>query len=167
VSTENQIVVNALNRNYFNSTKNYTLSLLNAFNNIYYYTYNQETQQDYGYKIPITFGNYEKSIILEDVDNEQLKTGNINILPRLVLTFNGMTRVTERSSQKFQRFKKKVYLENPEGDGKDKLVLDTSFNSIPYDFEFTLLLQARGLSMGTQITEQILSYFNPTLSLKI
>lgn len=155
--------VNAINRRYFNSTKNYTLSLLNAFDNLYYHTLAEKNAEftDNAYKVPITFGNYEKSIILEDVVEKDIVSGNINIIPRLVLSFNGMTKVPERQTQKYQTFSKKV--RTPDG----KKSMDMSYNSVAYDFQYTLLLQTRGLTMATQLVEQILSYFNPSMNLNI
>ena len=52
--------ITALDRKYFNSTMNYTLSLLNAFDNLYYYVQevrDDEYINDKAYQVPITFGN--------------------------------------------------------------------------------------------------------------
>jgi len=175
-------LLKALDRKYFNSTQNYTLALLNAFDNVPYYVQERDEENNYVidkiYKVPITFGNYEKSIILQDINEQDIRSGNVNFLPRLVLSFDGMTRIPERGTQKFQKFKKRIplsslykgtaeYSKFESGEVIDKLILDMSYNSIPYDFNFTLLLQARGLSSATQITETILSYFNPSYNLKI
>ncbi len=155
--------IKALDTRYFNSTKNYTLSLLNAFDNIKYYV--QEIQEneyiyDKSYKVPITFGNYEKSLMLENVNEKDLTTGNFNFLPRLILSFDSMNRAVDRGTQKFQKFTD--YTRTIQDHQ-----LKMSYNSIPYDFNYTMLLQARGMSMATQITEQILSYFNPSMTLNI
>ncbi len=155
--------IKALDTRYFNSTKNYTLSLLNAFDNVKYYV--QEIQEneyiyDKSYKVPITFGNYEKSLMLENVNEKDLTTGNFNFLPRLILSFDSMNRAVDRGTQKFQKFTD--YTRTIQDHQ-----LKMSYNSIPYNFNYTMLLQARGMSMATQITEQILSYFNPSMTLNI
>jgi hypothetical protein len=156
----------ALDRKYFNSTMNYTLSLLSAFDHLYYYV--QETKpngdyyQDKAYKVPITFGNYEKSIVLEDVNESSITTGNLNIIPRMVLSFNSITKNTQRQTQKYQKFSRTLH--HPDD---NSIVMDMSYNSLSYDFEYTLLLQARGLTMATQLTEQILTKFNPSMNLNI
>jgi len=156
---------NALNFKYFNSTKNYTLSLLNALNNVKYYVHQDSNEfTDKVYTIPITFGNYEKCIALEDLSEKDIKSGNINVIPRLVLSFDGMTRNTSRSTSKFQKFKKRIKLYT---DNNTVEYLNMSYNSVPYDFNFRLLLQTRGMSSATQIVEQILAYFNPTMGLFI
>lgn len=161
---EKYIPEDALNRRYFNSTKNYTLALMNALNDVRYYVPFKEDESseftDKSFKVPITFGNYEKSAILEDIKEKDIVSGNINFLPRLVLSFNGMTKTPDRQTQKHQTFKEKVRY-------NDQDVLDLSYNSIAYDFHFTLLLQARGLTQATQITEQILSYFNPSMAIHL
>jgi len=165
-NTENN-KINALNKRYFNSTKNYTLSLLNAFNNLKYYVpiiQNDKYINDEMYKVPISFGNYEKSIILENINEKELLKGNYNLIPRLILSFDSITRSLDRGTQKFQKFKK--YIREIDNNSKIEK-LEMSYNSIPYNFNFKLLLQARGLSMATQLTEQILSYFNPSMTLHI
>jgi len=158
-------LINALDRKYFNSTQNYTLALLSAFDNLWYYT--QEIQNDKyigdkAYKVPISFGNYEKSVILENVKEKDIKAGNFNLIPRLILSFESMVKTPERQSQKYQTFTKRI--QHPDS---NKIVLDMSYNSIAYDFNYRLLLQARGMTMATQLTEQILSYFNPSMNLNI
>jgi hypothetical protein len=165
METRMETKVQALDKKYFNSTENYTLALLNAFDNLWWYV--QEVKDgkyitDKAYKVPITFGNYEKANILEDLNEKDFTSGNFNFLPRMVLTFNGMIKAFDRKTQKYQRFNRKV--QHPE-DGS--ITMEVSYNSMPYDFQFTLLLQTRGLSSATQLTEQILGYFNPSMNLNI
>jgi len=170
----------ALDRRYFNTTKNYTLAILNAFDKVQYYVQERDENDNYVvdklYTVPITFGNYEKSVVLEDINESDIRAGNVNIVPRLVLSFDGMTKVPERTTQKFQKFTKRIKIGEIANYNNlidvtkydpDKTVLDLSYNSIPYDYNFTLLLQARGLSSATQITETILAFFNPSYQLNI
>ena len=82
---------------YFNSTRNYTLALLNAFNGIKYWVDDPEILQK-AFTVPISFGNYEKSIALRDLSEKDLTNLNYNFLPRLVLSFDGMSRAVERQS---------------------------------------------------------------------
>ena len=157
--------INALNRKYFNTTMNYTLALLNAFDHLYYYTQvlnNNEYLTDKAHKIPISYGNYEKSIELKDLTESDITSGNFNFVPRLILSFDSLTKAPERQTQKYQRFKKRII--HPEN---DRYVLDMSYNSIAYDFHYHLLLQARGMTMATQLMEQILKFFNPSMNLTL
>jgi hypothetical protein len=161
-----EIKLEAKDRKYFNSTRNYTLSLLSSFDGIEYYvpvTKDGEYKSDRVFRVPITFGNYEKALALEDISisEKMLKEGNYNFVPRLVLSFTGMVRNATRQTQKYQRFIKRV--EHPDF----KSTIDIAYNSIAYDFNYTLLLQARGMTMATQITEQILTQFNPSYNLNL
>ena len=141
---------------YFNSTRNYTLALLNAFNGIPLYIEEQGANEK-KFIVPISFGNYEKAMAIEDLNENEITELNFNFLPRFVLSFEGMAKNTDRQSQKYQKFMKKI----------DDTMLEYSYNSVSYDFNYTLLLQARGLTAATQLTETILSKFNPTLNLEI
>jgi len=144
---------------FFNSTRTNTLAILDALNGIKHYVRKEDGSA--GIKtVPISFGNYEKSIAFGDIDKDTLENGNWNFVPRLVLSFNGMTRNDDRTTNKFQKISKKINYQ-----GKD--LLNYGFNSIPMDFQFTLTLQARGLSEAFQITEQILPMFRPSYNIKI
>lgn len=151
-------------RKYFSSIRNYTLSLLDTFNGINYWVEQldvDETQQK-EFTLPISFGNYEKSAALKDIDESTLTSGNFNFLPRLVLSFEGMTKSTDRQTNKFQKLTKKIYDNNT-----SRPTLDVSYNSLAYDFHFTLLVQSRGYTITSQIVENILINFNPSLNLMI
>lgn len=147
-------------KRYFSSIRNYTLSLLNAFNNIKYWVDDEPKNNQKEFTVPISFGNYEKSIALTDINENEITSMNFNFLPRLVLSFEGMSKNAERQTNKFQKISKRIYDEG-------NLRADVSYNSVSYDFHFTLLLQARGLTIASQITEEILVKFNPTLNLLI
>jgi len=148
-------------RKYFGTTRNYTLALLNAFNNVKYWVTDSENKEK-EHTVPISFGNYEKALVLEDMDENFLNNSNYNFLPRLVLNFDGLTKATDRQTNKFQKLSKRIM--DPTNTFP---ILDVAYNSVSYDYHFTLLLQARGLNIATQITEEILVKFNPTLNLEI
>jgi len=143
----------------FNSTRTYTLAILDSLNNVKHYVRKEDGTASVKV-VPISFGNYEKSIALSDIDRETLEQGNWNFVPRLVLSFNGMSKASDRTTNKFQKISKSI-------EYKGKKLLNYGFNSIPYDFQFTLTLQARGLSEAFQITEQILPMFRPSYNIKI
>ena len=147
---------------YFSSVRNYTLALLNAFNGVELYVNQENSDLDKVFTVPITFNNYEKSILLEDISEDQITKGNFNFLPRLVLGFEGMTKAPERQTNKFQKLSKKIYLQDD-----PNVKMNVAYNSLAYDFHFTLLIQARGLTQISQLVEEILVYFNPTLNLNI
>ena len=147
---------------YFNSIRNYTLSILDSLNNVKNWVKNEDgTHKET--TIPLTFGNYEKSIALEDIDEETYLNGNFKFIPRMVLTFQGMTKVPDRTTNKFQKITKTI--ENPDNPGTNQLQF--SYNSVPYDFQYNLLIQARGLNQAFQIVEQIMPRFRPTYTIQI
>jgi hypothetical protein len=145
---------------YFNSIRNYTLSILDAFNNIKQWTKNEDGTHKES-KIPITFGNYEKSIALEDIDKETYLSGNFNFIPRIVITFQGMNKAPERTTNKFQKISKKLFHD----DGTKELQF--GYNSVPYNFQYNMVIQARGLNQAFQIVEQIMPRFRPTYPISI
>ena len=156
------VTAEAKNIRYFNSIRGYTLALLNAFNNVKLYVNQPDDEKDKIFTVPISFGNYEKSISLSDISENDLLQTNINILPRLVLSFEGMTKAPERQTNKFQKLSRRIY--HPE---YKKDMIQVSYNSLSYDFHYSLLVQTRGLTQASQLTEQILSYFRPTMNLNI
>jgi len=143
----------------FNSTRTYTLAILDGLNNIKHFVRNEDGSASEKV-VPITFGNYEKSIALADIDQATLEQGNWNFVPRMVLSFEGMTKAGERTTNKFQKLSKKIEYEG-------KTLLNYGFNSVPYDFQFVLTLQARGLNEAFQIVEQILPMFRPSYNIQI
>jgi len=157
----NSVSGNFKDKRYFSSIRNYTLALLNSFNNIKYWVPDEENDNEREFTVPINFGNYEKSIALADINEQDITSLNFNFLPRLVLSFEGMSKNIERQTNKFQKYSQRVF--NEQGD----LSADVSFNSVSYDFHYTLLLQTRGLTIASQITEEMLVMFNPTLNLMI
>jgi len=155
----------ALDRKYYNTIQNYTLALLSAFDNLWFYTQNIQNSKyvnDSAHKVPINFGNYEKSIILQDIQEDEISKGNFNIIPRMVLIFDSLSKAAERQTQKYQRITKRIALPD-----SPNAHLEMAYNSIAYDFHYRLLLQARGMTMASQLVEQILGYFNPTMNLNI
>ena len=151
------------NKLYFNSVRNYTAALLNAFDNVKrWVTKTDEDGNPYTdeYTIPITFANYEKFVALDDISADQIIKGNLNFLPRMSLSFDGMAYASDRMTNKFNYISRKW----EDDDGSH---LDLSYNSVPYDISFRLNIQARGLNEAFQIVEQILPKFRPTMPIEI
>lgn len=144
---------------YFNTTRTNTLAVLESLNNIKHWVKGKDGF-DIEKVVPISFGNYEKSQYLEDISDD-IKGGKFNAVPRLVLSFNGMTKAPERTTSKYQKIAKRVT--QPNGD----IELNFGYNSVPYDFQYTLTLQTRGLNQAFQIVEQILPMFRPSYAIGI
>lgn len=144
----------------FNSTRTNTLSILNSLNGVKHWVTGEDgkTTEE---SIPITFGNYEKSVALSDIDSEMLASGNFNFIPRMVLSFVGMTKDASRTTNKYNKISKRV--KNDKGEAQ----LNFAYNSVAYNFQYQLVLQARGLNETFQIVEQILPMFRPTYPISI
>lgn len=136
--------------------KKYTLSLLSTFNQIEIQTKlsNGVIKSNY---VPIKFSTREKAVILDDYKTSDFVQGNYNVLPRMALTFEGMSPNRIRSTNKNHKINTNV----------NGQLIQYQNNSIPYDFQFNIILQARGMSEASSIVEQVASYFNPTYTLKI
>jgi len=147
---------------YFNSIRNYTLAILDSLNDIKHWVKNEDGSHNEEI-IPLVFGNYEKSIAMEDIDRESFLNGNFKFIPRMVLTFEGMSKIPDRTTNKFQKISK--IIQDPENPGKKEIQF--GYNSVPYDFQYNLLIQARGLNQAFQIIEQIMPMFRPTMPLQI
>lgn len=142
---------------HFETIRTYTGSLLSLFGDL-------ETQTTlsngkiHTSRVPIQYSNREKSDIINQLTYEQIFSANSQILPRAVLLFNSMTPARDRAKNKF--FKIANIKINDE-------TLQYQFNSIPYNFEYQIIVQTRGMSEAAQIIEQVCSYFNPSFNMKI
>ncbi len=104
-----------------------------------------------------------------DLDETEIRKGNYNFLPRIILSFEGMSKNTARQTQKYQKLKKRISLDLESDNIKsyNQNFIDMSYNSLSYDYNYKLLVQTRGLTIASQITEEILAKFNPSLNLMI
>ena len=145
------------NQNYHHNTiRNYTAALLNLFGGaeVQYNLSNSELRTE---KIPLMFSAREKYQILDELQAEQIKTGNTNIIPRGFLQLAGLSRNLERAGNKNLKINTK----------HTKDSLEYQYNSVPYDFEFVLSYVCRGMSEATQIIEQIVPMFNPNYHIDV
>lgn len=133
--------------------RKYTLGLLTTFNNIEI----QTLQSDDTLKssmVPIVFSSREKAIAFSSQPN---LGGNPGVLPRMSLVFESMQPNRTRALNKNIKINKNIA----------GSIIQYQNNSIPYDFNYSIILQARGMSEAAMITEQVASYFIPTYTLKI
>jgi hypothetical protein len=141
--------------------RKYTLAMLSTFNNLEVQKLKSDGVTTTSNIVPIRFSSREKSTIFSEVETSQLTNGNYNIIPRASLVFNSMARAAERTTSKFNKINKTI-----SGLNGDELI-SYQFNAIPWDFAFTLIVQADGMNEASQIAEQIASHFNPVYNLKI
>lgn len=139
--------------------KKYTVAILDAFNDIKIPVYNKKGKITKEIKVPIQFGNKDKAYRLDNL-NSNLKAGNNYTLPRMALSFNSMNKATNRDTSKYS----KINLKSKEDNRK---MVQFQFNSVAYDFQFTLHIATRTLSEMMLITESITPLFRPTYTLPV
>ena len=107
--------------------------------------------------IPIMYTSKEKSDSLEFLNAEDIKTGNVNILPRGTLALVSIQKREEAS------LNRNIKVNKIRTDNK----IEYSFNSVPYSFIFEFNIFCRGMNELASLIEIILPNFNPNLSLDI
>lgn len=139
--------------------KKYTVAILDAFNNIKIPIFNKKGKIVKEYQVPIQFGNKDKAYRLDNL-NKNLKAGNNYTIPRMALSFNSMSKATNRDTSKYA----KINLKSKEDNRK---MVQFQFNSVAYDFQFTLHIATRTLSEMMLITESITPLFRPTYTIPV
>lgn len=142
---------------HFETLRTYTASLLSLFGDLEVQT-THSNGKIHTSRVPIQYSNREKSDIINQLDYNQIFSANSQILPRAVLIFVSMAPARERGKVKFQKIFKLQ---------KDNETFQYNFNSIPYNFEFQIVAQTRGMNEACQIIEQVCTYFNPSYNMKI
>lgn len=106
-------------------------------------------------KVPIRYGN----------GNSYEKMGEINedkriaqILPVLSFTLSSIEEDIERKTSPYNRLKGKVDENN---------MANSSFNRLPYNFEYEVTLRTKSADELLQLLEQITAVFNPQLIVQI
>jgi len=140
------------------SIKKYTIALLDLFSGFTVQRYNEKGEVIKEIKVPIKFGNREKAFILNDFNSKDLINGNVNTLPRMVLEFNSMSKASNRNTNKNSKIKFKT-----EENGIKKFF----YNSVAYNFEYTLYIATKGFTDATVIIEQIAPLFRPDVTIKV
>ena len=107
--------------------------------------------------IPIMYTSKEKSDSLEFLNAQDIKTGNVNILPRGTLALVSIQKREEAS------LNRNIKVNKIRTDNK----IEFSFNSVPYSFIFEFNIFCRGMNELASLIEIILPNFNPNLSLDI
>lgn len=120
-------------------------------------SYSDENKNLITKNIPIMYTSKEKSDSLEFLNAEDIKTGNVNILPRGTLALVSIQKREEAS------LNRNIKVNKIKTDNK----IEYSFNSVPYSFIFEFNIFCRGMNELASLIEIILPNFNPNLSLDI
>lgn len=146
---------------HFNTLKKYTGALIHLFSNLEIQTIQSNGKPLYT-MVPIQYANRERFDIYSQLSYNQMFNGNTQVLPRGILLFAGMNANINRAKNKFA----KIYRKSQIIKGETKK-LNYQFNSVPYDFNYQVLIQCRGMNEASMILEQVTSYFNPSYCLRI
>ena len=144
------------------SIKNYTIAILDLFSDIHVPRYNSGGEKIEDITIPIKFGNREKAFMLSEHDIENLHSGNVNTLPRMVLEFDAMTKAQDRDTNKLHKINKRKIGSDP-----SSLMYEYHYNAVAYDFSFNIFVATRTFTDATIIVEQIAPMFRPDITIKI
>lgn len=139
-----------------NTIRKYVQALLSQLND-FEVQYISTSGEVLNKKIPLTYGQTEKSNMLDFVDQSFLEKGNYNILPRSYIKLVQLQKQEERVTNKL--LKKNVQkFENHQ---------EFVFNPMPYEFTFEYNFYCRGMNEASQIIEALQTKFNPTLEIDI
>lgn len=136
--------------------RKHTVALLDFFNDLEI-QYTKTDTSDVIKKIPIIYSSKEKSRIFDNVTKEQFNSGNYNFLPRASLSLAALAKAEQRLTNK----NNKINLYKTENE------FEYSFNSVPYDFTYEVLVQCRGMNEATQIIEQIAPKFHSNVAIDV
>ena len=156
---------------YPRTVKGIVTAILKLFNDVVVMKYDANDVIIEEKKVPITFSPTEKyhKDRLEnhtfDSDNVEHNQNYYIQIPRLALSLNGIVFDPSRSmSVNTTREWFTSSLEMPENIQRTIL---TDFQPTPYNYNFTLSLLNDNFDYFSQITENILPYFNPSLALRV
>lgn len=139
--------------------KKYTIAVLDAFNNIKIPIYNKKGKITKELPVPIVFGSRDKAYKLDNT-NKNIKNGNNYTLPRMALSFNSMSKASNRDTSKFA----KINLQSKENTNR---TIQFQFNCVAYDFQYTLHIATKTLTEMMLITETITPLFRPTYTIPV
>ena len=121
----------------------------NLFNDITLVRYNPDNSEAERMLIPIAYAAKEDYVLRLQSDYNLEKKVQLT-LPRLSFEMTGMTYDASRK----QNTNIKNFAQTPSG-------IQSQYNPVPYDFDFSLYLYVRNIEDGTQVIEHILPFFTP------
>jgi len=148
-----------------------TIALTDMFNDIRVVKYDANNNPISEKDVPITFGPIEKyhqdriEDHYYDADNVEHNQRYYLQIPRIALVPNGIVYDADRASGVNEwRYWMQESLELSESE-IDSIVSD--YQPTPYNFNFTIYIKNDSMDYMSQILENILPYFNPSLMLRV
>ena len=148
-----------------------TIALLDMFNDIRVVKFDRDNNPVSEKRVPITFGPVEK-YHQERTENHYYDAHNIEHnkryylqIPRIALVPNGITYDPDRAKGVNEwRYWMKETLGMKEHE-LDEVISD--YQPTPYNYNYTVYIKNDSMDYLSQILENILPYFNPTLMLRV
>lgn len=148
-----------------------TIALLDMFNDIKVMKFDDNNNIISEKDVPITFGPVEKyhqdrtENHYFDADNVEHNQRYYLQIPRIALVPNGIVYDPERATGVNEwRYWMKESLGLSEGEIEEVV---SDYQPTPYNFNFTVYIKNDSMDYLSQILENILPYFNPTLMLRV
>lgn len=138
--------------------RRYTSAILDTFNDMHIVRFNDDGTVDRDVTVPITFASRQKAFELTADDFSKYREQKYNVIPRISLSFDGLSKSAEKETNKLNKTIKF------NDDGK---TLTYTYNSVSYSFEYTISILSDSFTELTMLLEQIIPMFNPTYSIKI
>jgi hypothetical protein len=140
------------------SIRRYTSAILDTFNDMHITRFNNDGTIDKDVIIPIGFASKQKSFAFTDDDYTKYRESKYNVIPRIALSFDGMSRASEKETNKLNKSQKF---------NEDGKTLTYTYNSVSWSLEYTISILTDSFTDLTMLVEQIIPLFNPTYSIKI
>lgn len=134
---------------YHGLTRKYVAVMGTVFNKITIKRFDDGGNVLQSIPVPISFGPWQK-FLLRNVADPNLSQKYQTFLPRMSFDLDNITYDNNRKSSQLNR----LSLNNGEGQ-------NFVYNPVPYNFHFTLYIDALTIQDGAQILEQITPFFQP------
>ena len=138
-----------------NTIRAYTLALLNFFNEISI-QYTNSNGDILTVNVPIHYKNVEKSTLI-NMTEKQILSGNMNVIPRAYLELTSLSKDADRQTPKFNKISRFRNGEKQE----------FAYQSVPYTFEYNVVILCRGMNEVAQLIEEVCPKFNSNISIDI
>jgi len=135
---------------FFDTTRKYIGTMMSLFDNIIV----QRTDGNQ-VKVPLVWASKQREVMVEESDGMNTST----VIPKMALSMVGMNFDTVRKTNKLTSV--------PINIDVSTFKRSHQYNSVPYNFDFMLQIVTKSVRDQNQIIEQILPYFNPSISLNI
>lgn len=145
-----------MRRWYFRTIRTYTQALMNFFKNLE--VLDIDTAGNFiTTNVPFAIVSKEKSDMYADISNEQHLTGNVNILPRGVMSLISIQRADQRQTNRNLKINK----------ARKDNTIEFSYNSVAYSFIYEIKIYCRGMNEACMLLEEIAPRFNPNCSIDV